>query len=265
MTHWKCPRCGHLTHIPAYELAEIGTPFCQLPRRNRRGDGAGPRGNQGRHGLGIWGCGPLPRGPIWRWRLGHRLLLPQPERIARYRRERPQLVKDTLWPNNYLQFSEGLESLTSEEADWLKHQLEEVPAGKGKVDRPRFLMDFAGCEETDDYDYGFEWRFSTPDATNGLRLWLYAEDNGDPDRVACLVQKFLKKFRPDECWSLTYAATCSKPRVGEFGGGAVFVTADAIRWQNAYEFVEQQRVAFQRNGKPHQGDAEHGKTTTTEP
>jgi transcription elongation factor Elf1 len=28
MTHWKCPRCGHLTHIPAYELAEIGTPFC---------------------------------------------------------------------------------------------------------------------------------------------------------------------------------------------------------------------------------------------
>ena len=28
MTHWKCPRCGHRADVPAYELAEIGTPFC---------------------------------------------------------------------------------------------------------------------------------------------------------------------------------------------------------------------------------------------
>jgi hypothetical protein len=58
------------------------------------------------------------------------------------------------------------------------------------------------------------------------------------------VQKFLKKFRPDQCWSLTYATTCSKPRAGEFGGGAVFVTADEIKWQNAYDFIEDQRAAF---------------------
>jgi hypothetical protein len=61
-----------------------------------------------------------------------------------------------------------------------------------------------------------------------------------------LVTKFLKEFRPDQCWSLTYATTCSKPRVGEFGGGAVFVTADAISWQNAYGFIEEQRAAFQQ-------------------
>ncbi len=67
---------------------------------------------------------------------------------------------------------------------------------------------------------------------------------GDVSNVAWLVQKFLKKFRPDQCWSLTYSATCSKPRVGEFGGGAVFVTADTIRWQNAYDFIEEQRAAF---------------------
>ena len=60
----------------------------------------------------------------------------------------------------------------------------------------------------------------------GRHLWVYAEESGSPDNVAWLVQKFLKKFRPDQCWSLTYSTTCSKPRVGEFGGGAVFVTAD---------------------------------------
>ena len=75
------------------------------------------------------------------------------------------------------------------------------------------------------------------------RIW------GNADNVAWLVQKFLKKFRPDQCWSLTYATTCSKPRVGEFGGGAVFVTADEIKWQNAYDFIEEQRTAFKAKQK----------------
>ena len=69
---------------------------------------------------------------------------------------------------------------------------------------------------------------------------------GSPERVAHLVQKFLRQFRPKECWSLTYATICSKPRVGEFGGGAVFVTADTKVWKNAYDFVEAQREAFRK-------------------
>ena len=76
-------------------------------------------------------------------------------------------------------------------------------------------------------------------------MWLYAEESGNPDNVAWLVQKFLKQFRRDQCWALTYAATCSKPRVGEFGGGAIFVMANKITWQNAYDFIEKQRTAFE--------------------
>ena len=56
-----------------------------------------------------------------------------------------------------------------------------------------------------------------------------------------------RSSRPDQCWSLTYATTCSKPRLGEFGGGAVFVTADNIRWNNSYDFVAEQRNAFERH------------------
>jgi hypothetical protein len=33
--------------------------------------------------------------------------------------------------------------------------------------------------------------------------------------------------------------------VGEFSGGAVFVTADTIQWDNAYDFIEDQRAAFE--------------------
>ena len=162
--------------------------------------------------------------------------------------------------DNYLQFSESLDDLTPKEVRWLKDQLAEDET----TGCPTFLKDYQERTDDDDTDCGFQYEFR--EGSDARRyLWICAEEHGDAERVAHLVRKFLQQFHPDQCWSLTYATTCSKPRVGEFGGGAVFVTADAIRWQNAYEFVEQQHVAFQRNGKPHQGDAEHGETTATEP
>src|SRR6185295_8666734 len=78
------------------------------------------------------------------------------------------------------------------------------------------------------------------------------EDNGNIDQVCHIVQKFLKQFRPNEYWTLTFAATCSKPRAGEFSGGAVFVTAEAIHWDHAAAFIEREKAAFveRRIGKP---------------
>lgn len=105
----------------------------------------------------------------------------------------------------------------------------------------------------DDYNpawdaLGFEHEFASDSDHHGdnwgRHLWVYAEESGNPDNVAHLVQKFLKACRPEQCWSLTYAATCSKPRVGEFEGGAVFVTADGFQHQNAYAFIEEQRATF---------------------
>ena len=127
--------------------------------------------------------------------------------------------------DNYLQFSERLDLATSAEADWLRHELEEDP----ETGRPRFLLDFPDPEDADSCGFEYEFREEPEDR----HLWIYAEDTGTLEHVAHLVQKFLKRFHPDQCWSLSYATTCSKPRVGQFGGGAVFVTADEIRWQDA--------------------------------
>jgi hypothetical protein len=141
--------------------------------------------------------------------------------------------------DNYLQFSESLDSLIAAEADWLGEQLAEDPL----TYCPRFLLDFAD-READDTDYGFQYEFhgDFPDRN----LWISAEESGTVERVAHLVQKFLQRFRPEQCWSLTYANSSSKLRLGEFGGGAVFVTADEIRWNDCYDFIEEQRKAFQR-------------------
>ena len=125
--------------------------------------------------------------------------------------------------NNYTQFSEVLPNLTDEEAQWLKEQLE------------------IGSE-------GFEvlYQFDTDDERDGWgrHLWFYAEEVGDPEQVACLVQKFLQRFRPDQYWALTFACTCSKPRVGAFAGGAVFVTANDIKWQHSHEFIATEAKVF---------------------
>ena len=166
--------------------------------------------------------------------------------------------------DNYLQFSEVVARLKKKEEAWLTKQLQPirvfankeypedaVPAELADTDADwtgvRFLRD--KTDHDPDWDaLGFEYSFHDDHDKGGWgrHLWVYAEESGCPDNVAWLVQKFLKKFRPDQCWSLTYSTTCSKPRAGEFGGGAVFVTADEIKWQDAYNFIEDQRAAFQR-------------------
>ena len=165
--------------------------------------------------------------------------------------------------NNHLEFSEVIPQLSDREACWLQDQLQvvyvfgdkeyadnEVPDDLEPDDAEwigcRAYRDMPGCEPDDAENVGFGYEFSGDDKDEdwGRYVWLHADEWGDVERVAHLVQKFLKEFRPEGCWSLTWATTCSKPRVGEFGGGAVFVTATEITWQNSYEFIEGQEQAF---------------------
>lgn len=174
--------------------------------------------------------------------------------------------------DNWLQFSEVIPHVTADEEAWINEQLEAVAIVDGK-EYPYELGDdeikignelvkaekaeFAGCRAYRDmegydfgqygYEIGFQYEFlddhDEPDGW-GRHMWLYADEGAELDLVAHLVQKFLRAFRPKDCWSLTYAETCSKACVGEFGGGAVFVTAAEIMFENAYGFIEQQRAEF---------------------
>ena len=167
--------------------------------------------------------------------------------------------------NNYLQFSEAISDLTDDECDWLHRQLETVyvfgdreytDAGVPGDLSPSDAT-WSGCRALRDYpdadgDVGFQCEFLDNEEL-GPNLWLYAEEGGDPLRVAHLVQKFLRKFRTDQCWSLTYATTCSKLRLGEFSGGAVFVTAEAVESFDAYDFVTARQTAFADRPHPARG------------
>ena len=113
--------------------------------------------------------------------------------------------------NNYLQFSAMLESTSPEEHKWMERYIE--IANK--------------WAELDD-DFRDDPRY--PDFGNELYpsegLHIYAEDYGNVDSVAIFVQSFLNRWRPDGEFFMGYAWTCSKMRVGEFGGGRIKVTAN---------------------------------------
>lgn len=163
---------------------------------------------------------------------------------------------------HYLEFSETLTHLTNEETDWLRNQLETVHVVDGVEYTEDNMPDtgdtgdgaWIGCRayrDMENYDpdfgedAGFGYSFSEDvdkaDDNRGQYLWIHSEENGCVDRVAHLVQKFLRQFRPGECWSLTYAGTCSKPRAGEFGGGAVFVTSTESKYFDAWGFIEEEQ------------------------
>lgn len=174
--------------------------------------------------------------------------------------------------DSYLEFSEVVTHLTESEVSWLQNQLEIVNIRDGKEGADPADATWAGCRayrDMPDYDgefggdVGFDCSFSDEvdekiDEKWGRYLWIRSEEHGYVDRVAHLVQKFLRKFRPADCWSLTYAATCSKPRVGEFGGGAFFVTASDIKWFGSWCFVDEEEGKF-RNGAD--GKAGNAKST----
>ncbi len=164
--------------------------------------------------------------------------------------------------DHYLSFSEVLPLLTDAEMAWLREQLrtvcvfggleypaDDLPKGFDEHDADwigwRAFRDMGAYDPDGGEGAGFEYHFREGGGSDwGRHLWLFAEEAGYLDRVAHLVQKFLQVHRPDQSWSLTYATTCSKPRVGEFGGGALFVTADEVSWENAYDFVEQRQKEF---------------------
>jgi hypothetical protein len=194
---------------------------------------------------------------------------------------------------HYVQFCEVLPHLDPGEEAWLKGQLEyvyvledgEVVAEEepGTFSPPaeiegrtivwegyRFLQDSEEAQvAAGDSNRGFDCAFQTDEVgTMGRCFRVFSEESGEPLYLARLVQRFLARFRPEECWSLSYAETCSKPCVREFGGGGIVVTATEVFVQTTGDYLDEvehlvrslgateanrilsQRVASPQEGRP---------------
>jgi len=90
--------------------------------------------------------------------------------------------------------------------------------------------------ETDEED---DCPFTYSISHHGSQVVLYMEQHGDLEILANDIQEFLKRFRPDKRIGIEWAETCSRVRPGEFGGGAVLVTAHTQYWMSTQTALEE--------------------------
>lgn len=149
--------------------------------------------------------------------------------------------------DNYSQFSEVIENLTDEEIVWLK----EIP--NGYIDDDITVGDvkeFFGLTQEHAEHYGVEDGFRFPHFDMKLNeddrtLWL--TDDGEwvnNDHLLLIVQKFIQKFRPDYIFKMTGAETCSKHRIGEFGGFWMVVSKDDFMASNTWAAADEAAEAL---------------------
>mgnify|MGYP003589551477 CR=1 FL=1 len=54
-------------------------------------------------------------------------------------------------------------------------------------------------------------------------VWFHVEESGNTDHVEAIARALLEELEMDEPFVCSWAYTCSKPRIDEFGGGAMVV------------------------------------------
>jgi len=67
---------------------------------------------------------------------------------------------------------------------------------------------------------------------DGSFLWFNSEESGNPEQVVAVLQLLMDELDIDFTVSFEWAATCSKLRPHEFGGGAVAFSRHHTKWTN---------------------------------
>jgi len=121
--------------------------------------------------------------------------------------------------NNYLLFSTLIHCATEEQQDWLVAKLE--------AQEDEYVCEFMRQKDVE------------PDADERkFDVWVYTDESGEIDLLADIVCEFQKQFDLTEPWTLTYAETCSKPRLDEFCGGTIVCYKGEAYYMHAFEWAE---------------------------
>jgi len=136
--------------------------------------------------------------------------------------------------NNYSQFSEMIEDITPEEAEWIETVLGLDTQDESDLEQLKKELALEGDHNFEMWPY-FEWKTG---GANKCSLWLYSEEGLNDSHLVWFVQAFINKFRPDFIFSATGADTCSKPRCGEFGGWWLVISKDEVVGGNTWDAAQ---------------------------
>ena len=115
--------------------------------------------------------------------------------------------------NNYTQFSEMIPCESKEQQDWLMQRLDITVETEERLQCP-------DCEFEED----------------GKDVWVYSEDSADIGALADVVAAFQLRFNIDKPWTLSWANTCSKPRLNNFGGGGLVIYKGKVHWMDTWDW-----------------------------
>jgi hypothetical protein len=123
-----------------------------------------------------------------------------------------RIRKESPVASNYLLFSEEIETESEEAAKWVEQQLHAADSSE----------DGGICSYERD----------------GSKVWVYSEEYADVSRLEGILAEYQKKFGDQKAIVLSWAFTCSKPRLSEFGGGASVIVAGKVKNIDARDWAE---------------------------
>ena len=75
-------------------------------------------------------------------------------------------------------------------------------------------------------------------------LVIYSEETANTGGLADAIHMVMAHYQSKKCIGFQMAFDCSKPRIDAFGGGAVFITANRVRYFSSGQWLEQQEQQF---------------------
>jgi len=174
--------------------------------------------------------------------------------------------------NNYSQWSEIFEFKTEEAADLFK-ALSTICWKLGNEELDESNLDGSNTEDLDEEDLNLVvvWqgldeahqKTLLEDSEHGVfecdregtcKFWVYADEYGNLDGLGSCAHIALSTTGDhDTIFTVTWADYCSKPRIGEFGGGWMVIHAGGVEYGNTHDAaakaVEAIRSALASEGK----------------
>ena len=161
--------------------------------------------------------------------------------------------------DHYTGFSEMIKHITAEEQKWIEGipQAESFEEDTQYENEDQWKKALVIALEThgiavEDMELSvfpnFEHEIHDHHGSTHPSWWIYTEEWAHIDHAGHVVQAFIRKFRPDYVFKLTWCEYCSKPRIGEFGGGWMVASKDEIvfgnTWEEADNAAEELRVGW---------------------
>jgi hypothetical protein len=133
-------------------------------------------------------------------------------------------------------FNDGFTSLSNFDDDSLESDVENFKIATAYFDKATVLNTKT-----------FQESMSIGEVERSEEGIIFSDDgSGDIDLLGNFMQEFFIYADSDSYFSLAWSISCSRPRVGEFGGGAMIVTRHKQKFINDHVFLRDKEIKYDR-------------------